>query len=366
MMLMRKIVLLALITLLVWTSSAHAWSYKEHILMTRLAAGRIMADDDAPEGLKDFVREHCPEAEAFDLRDFVMNVHVGRQPEGYDGLAFWSIHPDFDRSTPVPAFNSTEGKMHYINLELFNKDPQKRRYFDDLSGLPDLADIPRDPDDPRFQEAGFLPFRIEQCYNELVKAFAAGDDESAVIWAGYLAHYLQDNTQPHHATVDYKSHSYFEHLPEDERPNVHAWMEWGFIDDGQPSKFAALRDLYQFNVTRLLAQRPVVKELDMFEHVIKQAAHQSSYLHGIGEGALAAVSTGHREEDQVRLFFWSETHPGKLAAIWPKLSSAVSSTIFVESAWRQAWAEAQGEYERPAEQRTAKLTTRPATLPTRE
>ena len=391
------------LALLLLAVPASAWSYKEHILMTRLAAGRILADEDAPEGLKDFIREHCPEAEDFDLRDFVMNVHVGPNPEGYDGLTFWAMHPDFDRSTPVPAFDSTEGKMHYIDLELFHPDPEKRRYFDDLSGLPDLADIPRDPDDPRFKEAGFLPFRVEQCYNELVKAFRDGDDESAVIWAGYLAHYLQDNTQPHHATVDFRSHSYFEHLPKDQRPNVHGWMEYGFIDDGQPAKWPELRDelvkrlnsaesrwginysLFTINIQvygtesmsgpmsdavadRLAAIADDGNRLNLYQDPLANSLHWSFASHmllpRIGEAAIAAVNAGKGDEAAGLFGAFSKTKGESVIQL--KEAQLFAGVFNVEMLWRQAWAESRGEYERPPEAVTQKLTTRPARLPTRE
>ena len=73
--------------------------------------------------------------------------------------------------------------------------------------------------DPRYQQAGMLPFRVEECYGKLVEQIRAGRlsdkpgqfprDEHAAKWAGYLAHYVADNTQPQHATIDYKSQTYF-------------------------------------------------------------------------------------------------------------------------------------------------------------
>ncbi len=360
------------LTLLVFALPASAWSYKEHILMTRLAAQRILADDEAPAGLKDFVRKHCPEAEDFHLHDFVMNTHVGPNPEGYEGLAYWAMHPDFNRSTYVPAFDTVEAKMHFIDLELFNKDPEKRRYFDDLSGLPGLGDIPRDPDDERFKEAGFLPFRVEQCYNELVKAFATGDDESAMIWAGYLAHYLQDNTQPHHATVDFRSHSYFEHLPRNERPNVHGWMEYGFIDDGQPPKWPELReDLVQSYLNaeaegaamrqEMENEIPYLSLRDPFESTLTTSLYIYRFLPLLGEAALAALAA----PDAIETFATYQKEGIRPSVLRVKVGGVLDGVATVETAWRQAWAESQGEYERPPEHVTQKLTTRPASRPSR-
>ena len=55
-------------------------------------------------------------------------------------------------------------------------------------------------------------------------------DEHASKWAGFLAHYLQDNTQPQHATEDYRSASYFSANPRS-APNVHADVEYRLVDD---------------------------------------------------------------------------------------------------------------------------------------
>ena len=109
----------------------------------------------------------------------------------------------------------SERLLHYIDVEFFLAGDQKREYRHDLSGKPKLADIPRDMKDPRYQQAGMLPFRVEDAYSKLVEQLRAGRlndkpgqfprDEHAAKWAGYLAHYVADNTQPQHATIDYKS-----------------------------------------------------------------------------------------------------------------------------------------------------------------
>src|SRR5207302_7397829 len=98
------------------------------------------------------------------------------------------------------------GRMHFLDVEQFMADESKRTYADDLSHKPKLADFPRDVKDPRYQQAGMLPFRVEECYQNLVKCFREDRlvdtpggfprDEHAAKWAGYLAHYVQDNTQP--------------------------------------------------------------------------------------------------------------------------------------------------------------------------
>lgn len=331
--------------------------------MTRLAAQRILEDPNAPEGLQAFIRLQCPEAEKFDLHDFVLNVRVGPEADGIERLAYWSIHPDIDRSTPVPALNSIEAKMHYIDLEFFNKEPENRQYFDDLRGLPTLADIPRDPDDPRFKDAGFLPFRVEQCYNELVKAFVAHDDESAMRWAGYLAHYLQDNTQPHHATIDFRSHYYFRNLPRGDRPNVHGWMEYGFIDD-EENAYPDLRKRYADLVVgvRSIRNQSVAGVEpgyigDPYSFSLNVSLSAYKLLPTIGRGALAA----HALEGDLSAFARTPAKEGDL--LLQKANLGAAAAFATEAAWRQAWAESQGDYERPDSARTMQLQNRPSSRP---
>ena len=62
--------------------------------------------------------------------------------------------------------------------------------------------------------------------------------EHAAKWAGYLAHYLEDNTQPQHATEDYKSRSYF--ADKRNSPNVH-WDVEGRLMDDEEADYPQLR-----------------------------------------------------------------------------------------------------------------------------
>jgi hypothetical protein len=50
------------------------------------------------------------------------------------------------------------------------------------------------------------------------------EGKTAAYWAGYLAHYLEDNTQPQHATIDYRASA----TSADKRgaPNVHGEVEY--------------------------------------------------------------------------------------------------------------------------------------------
>lgn len=243
--------------LMLFGSPVYGWGTKEHILMTRLAAERLLEDPRTPAEMKAWLRQAQPDLRSLPAeKQFALTARIGLYPRAADGLAFWATYPDFvtltdgsgETARKVEPFGVPERMLHFIDLEFFFPDDARRGYADDLSHKPGLSDIPRDRADPRWQRSGMLPFRIEQCYQEMVNHIRQGRlvdqpgqyprDDQATRWAGMLAHYAEDNTQPHHATADYKSQSYF---PDKLRaPNVHADMEPRLTDD-ENADYPALR-----------------------------------------------------------------------------------------------------------------------------
>lgn len=227
-------------------AAAHAWSYKEHILVTRLAVQRLLADPATPPEMKQWLREIAPSAgDAESARLFLLETHVGPEPQGLEKLDYWVCFPDMarkvDGNQPVAPFGVPEPPMHFIDLELLLPGGDVKQYKHDLSNKPRLEDLPRDWRDPRLVQAGYLPWRVEQVYRELVVAIREGrlaprdenDRDNALVLAGYLAHYLGDNTQPHHSTIDFRSRTYFA-IPQ-RAPDVHGMLEYGMVDwEGRP------------------------------------------------------------------------------------------------------------------------------------
>src|SRR5687768_7879746 len=250
-------ILLATIVVLLAPASLLAWGTKEHIQLTRIAAARLIADEKTPPAMRQWLRDATPGVMDMEgEKRFFLERRQGIVPRGADGLPFWSVVPDAvglmdQRKEKLPPFNVPEQLLHYIDLELFLTGDQRREYRHDLSGKPKLADIPRDMKDARYAQAGMLPFRVEDCYRKLVEQLRAARlndkpgqlprDEHAAKWAGYLAHYLADNTQPHHATIDYKSAAYF--ADKRNAPNVHSALEWMMADDDVDDHMA-LRDAF--------------------------------------------------------------------------------------------------------------------------
>ena len=209
--------LIGLLLVLGMCSSSFGWGHQGHILITRLAALRIIHDPNAPPGLREFLRRAEPYSME-DCRDLALYDTVGlnvQREQKYDqGLDHWCTWPDQLRYLPqghdhIEPYGVGEDKMHYMDLEVFGPEPV---YRDDLSNKPDVNRIAHDLNDPRWRRAGFVPWRVEEMYHRLADDFGAGpgiaQPDQALIDAGFLAHYVEDSTQPQHATVDYNSLSY--------------------------------------------------------------------------------------------------------------------------------------------------------------
>jgi hypothetical protein len=240
-----RIVVCAIIGLLLTCDAASAWGYKEHIQLTRLAVMRLAADPATPASLSQWLTQTTPTLASMDEeRHYFMTARVGitPDPKSLRGLTWWVCVPDLDANdTTAPVvepFGVRELPLHFIDLEFFKPGEGQTTYRDDLSMLPARGDVPRDRSDPRFVRAGMLPFSVEWAYGNLVRCLKEGrldvdparaeDADHAVRWAGVLSHYVQDNTQPHHSTIDYRSHSY---LDVASPPSAHSEMEWRMADD---------------------------------------------------------------------------------------------------------------------------------------
>lgn len=293
----------AAIILLLLTAYAGAWGTKEHIQMTRLAAERLIADPATPPDMVQWLQRVTPGL--LDIngeRDYFLQERIGIAPRAADGLPYWSTMPDIlamaARDKPVRPFGLPERSLHFIDLELFMPDEADRVYADDLSHKPKLDRFPRDMSDPRYQKAGMLPFRVEQCYREMVDALRIGRlhdkpgqyprDEHAARWAGFLAHYAADNTQPHHATIDYRSAAYFR--DPNQVPNVHADFEHRLGDDDY-EEYPELRRQFWAEFTKALdhVNGPAVSD-DPWQATLEVALISYDGLPLVGRAGAAAYA----------------------------------------------------------------------------
>lgn len=362
----RPLAIVTAALLLLLAQPALAWSTKEHILLTRFAIARLLADDQTPPQMKQWLRHASPgELDMDALADFYLHTRQGIIPRNVDGLPYWSVVPDLQAliSRPrdvVSPFDVHERILHYLDVEYFDPDQQQRAedqkpiYKPDLSARPRLADFPRDHTDARYRQAGMLPFRIEQSYNRLTASLRAGRlndqpgrfprDDHAAKWAGYLAHYVADNTQPHHSTVDYRSRSYF---PEPGRaPGVHAQVEYMLVDDGHDDYLETRKRVWELFIRKLETVEDPVSIADVWAGSVRTSLDAYDALPLIGQAARAAWrpdtpstrSWEHGIIDTPAFYAhsatWRDT-PTTLAEV--KAHQMALAVKRIAAHWRQAW-----------------------------
>lgn len=189
-------------------SPAAAWSRKGHILIIRSAVKLLADDPTTPPALRALLLEGLGDPARLDsIAAFVLTEPYAKVAEPLDpGLELFSYRPDDlgPKRSPVPIFDSTEDRMHYLNLERFHPDPDRRKYAPDGSNKPSLSALPRDWKDERYAAGGFVTFRVEQVYDSLVRSLATdSSNEQIFLWMGFLSHYASDAFQPYHATLNY-------------------------------------------------------------------------------------------------------------------------------------------------------------------
>jgi hypothetical protein len=346
------------------SAPAWGWSTKEHILLTRLAAIRLLGDPQTPPEMKAWLREAVPRLgpDADSERAYLLEARVGVFPRGVDGIPFWAVVPDLqalidsgsspDRVRKVEPFGVGERSLHFLDVELFMPDEARRRYRPDLSNKPAPADFPRDHNDPRYQRAGMLPFRVEQCYRELVAAIRQGRlvdkpsqfprDEHASKWAGFVAHYAQDNTQPQHATEDYRSASYFSANPRG-APNVHADVEYRLVDDDGADYPELRTEFWGLLVQALKDGEDPVRTDDLFAATIEVSLRSYDALPLIGQAAVAAYGErpGPRQAFDAGAFYHFRSTVGgrEMSLMEMKARQMAWGIRRTERLWLQAWLE---------------------------
>jgi hypothetical protein len=349
-------------------SEARAWSNKEHIQLTRIAAARLIADPQTPPPMKQWLQRAVVRLlDAEGENDYFLRQRVGVIPRGADGLSFWAAYPDMmaliDKTQrTIEPFGVSEGKLHYIDVEHFMPDESKRAYADDLSHKPALADFPRDIADPRYQRSGVLPFTIEHYYSKMVKAIrenrlddAPGQyprDDHAARWAGSLAHFLEDNTQPQHGTEDYKSRSYFKVDPAS-APDVHADMEHRLVDDEHNDYIDLRREMWPLFTRALEQVQDPVTTTDLWKATLEVSLISYDALPMIGRAAQAAYPQagplGPGPWNADAFFHFKGQYLGReMTVMEMKAHQYAWAVKRVQKTWRQAWDQALGDRKLPS------------------
>ena len=273
-----------MLLLLATLGAARAWSFKEHVMLTEVAAMRLVGDASTPDGLRSFLSHALARSLTLaEERDYYMVARLASEGDRAATLEWHATEPDLVGPDAMSRWGVPLKKLHFVDLELFH--PSVHTYQPDLSALPALQDVPRDATDPRWAKAGMVPFGVEDAVARMTEALARGDTVQAIEAAGELAHYAQDNTQPHHATVDFRSLSYFG----GKGPDVHAAMESLGSELGlSPERRGAVFDAF---VAALDGPFPALSS-DPWVATVEVARESYRCLPTIGEEAVASTTDG--------------------------------------------------------------------------
>jgi hypothetical protein len=371
------ILALAIAGTLASVTPVHAWSHQGHILITRLAALRIIDDPAAPEGLRNFLKANMPHS-MDDCRRLATEEVIGGDPKNLTGFDAAATLPDRIQMTPdgkklLEPYHATEFQMHFVDMEWLGKDPT---YKPDFSNRPPIDQVPRDFHDPRWKLAGYLPFRIDECYKNTTAAFTPGDkpldNDNAVRWAGYLAHYLEDCHQPHHSTIDYHSNTYLAagkvpgiheihtttsdgkdvitYKSDSPDINVHGAIEYQLFENADEPRKTLRQHFWDELATRIdvharerAANPPAIfdprKPYSGFDRTFEILSDSYEYLPAVGKAGQAGYASG---KFDAAAFFNSEDtiHGEKLTMIQLIADRNAKAVLEVEATWRRAWADA--------------------------
>jgi hypothetical protein len=376
----RRVVLGLALSALTFSFAApvHAWSHQGHMLITRLAALRIINDPEAPEGLRGFLKANMPWS-MDDCRKLAEVDVVGGDPKNLTGVDAAATLPDRIQMTPdgkklLEPYQATEFQMHFVDMEWLSKDPVFKA---DLSSRPAVGEIPRDYHDPRWKLAGYLPFRIEECYKHTSRAFATGadgkvaDNDDALHWAGYLAHYLEDAHQPHHSTMDYRSLSYLAgkvpgvhaihtttsdgkdvvtYKADSAEINPHGAIEYQLFENADEPRKMLREQFWNELVARIdahgkerAANPPAAldpaKPYNGFDRTFEILNGSYDYLPAVGKAAQAGYATG--KFDAQAFFASGDTiHGEEMTMIQLIADRNANAVLEVEATWRRAWVDA--------------------------
>ena len=357
-----------------------AWSHQGHILLTRLAALRIIQDEKAPAELRTFLKSQMP----YDLAacEKLATVEViGADPVTYQtGLDGAATLPDRIQGAEegrkaLAPYGMPEAKMHFLDLEYFAKTIG---YQPDLSACPKVEDFPHDVTDWRYKQAGFVPFRVEECFGKVVEEFRSPgtmDVAETTRRVGYLAHYLEDSHQPHHSTIDYKSLSYLvgkvKGVREIKTPlseaagggdaisfsapreiNPHGDIEFQLFENADEPRATFRKEFWKELTARIDKhardaeyqwpedQDRVKAVYDPFKRDLEILRHSYTYLPAVGKAAQAAYAGGTFDP---KAFFTSEDTVGgeKMTMVQIIAEQNARAVLEVEKTLRRAWTQAQ-------------------------
>jgi hypothetical protein len=228
--------------------------------------------------------------------------------------------------------------------------------------------IPHDLNDPRWKLGGFVPWRVEEFYHKLVDAIGSGPivekPDDAIRAAGFMAHYTEDSTQPHHSTADYESLSYLgglvkgipvttdstskalANLRAPKGVDPHGDIEHQLFEDAEAPRAEFRKEYWKdllASIDKLAAERakqPATKpsEFDPFRWDLHTLSDSYDYLPFVGRAAQAAYKANGTFDPQAFFTFTGKTHNEDMSMIQLIALQNAKAVLNVEMEFRLAWA----------------------------
>lgn len=339
--------LITLLAVLAFTRPAAAWSRKGHVLITRSAVKLLVDDPTTPAALRALLLQGLGDPAKLESLDaFVLTEPYTAIMGPLDpGLELFSYRPDdlAPKRSPVPTFNNTEDRLHYLNLERFHADPERRKYAPDGSNKAALADVPRDWHDERYATAGLLTFRVEQVYKNLVQSLAVDDSaEQIYLWMGFLAHYASDAFQPYHSTLNFTGLlcPANQGREKESRHLLHAELEETIFSDESPGVKAQVAPFWKRfkDVLNPGANQPAVRS-EPYDSTLQTVSESYEHLAFLCRAATAAFEGG--GFNRQAWFAYAEVLDGRKTSVAELQGERMAlATLAVRTFIRQAWDDA--------------------------
>jgi hypothetical protein len=330
--------------------NAQAWSRKGHLIITRSAVKLLLDDPKTPQALKVLLQEGLGrENKTANLEEFVIEADNLERLD--PGLDLYSYRPDelVGARSSVPSFGNLEEKMHYLDTEVFNSDPARRKFSPDGNNKVRLSDLPRNRNDARYHEYGLVTFRTEQCYQDLVQSLKTNySNEQVFLWLGFLSHYLSDSFQPYHSTVDYRGFECPCNQSREKKHDFHPNLEGTLFRDGSESGRQLRARFWQYFQEALSVRLEESKRNSsssrsrLDPYLVTQKALLSGYDYLPMLCRAGAVALAREQFDAYAWFNYRESvEHREISVLQLKAERMALATVAVRDLILQAWNEAQ-------------------------
>ncbi len=172
-----------------------------------------------------------------------------------EGAAFWRANLEPlrtlstvpDRVWKAPSTKPQEEPMHFFEIDTYYSDSN----FDQIQNFPSsYVEAIRQYTENRVIDHGTAPWRIRQLYRLALQALRTGDKKLALQYAGTMAHYIGDLSQPLHVTENYDGQM-------TGNKGIHRFFETDILKDE-----IKIREDVKIRAQKLLQSRAFVRQFE--------------------------------------------------------------------------------------------------------